>query len=112
MSFRRLILPLAASLLCPATAQADPLSADAGVHRLDQAAIQKILDDAAARREARERAVDESLANQAHGVIGFSVGNHGYRSAFGTAVVPLPGDGSAAFSFQTDSGRDPYLRYR
>ncbi len=40
-----------------------------------------------------------------HGEVGVEVGTGGYRSTYGSAVVPLGDTGTAAFSFQTDRGR-------
>ncbi|WP_420136375.1 hypothetical protein [Sphingomonas sp.] len=37
-----------------------------------------------------------------HGEVGVAVGTGGYRSTYGSAVVPLGDTGAAAFSFQTD----------
>ena len=107
MTCRRMIMQFASLLLIPAASPAQP-APEPGVHRLDQAAIQKILDDAAAKREAREKAIDKP-GLQIQGQVGFSVGTGGYRSAYGTAVVPLPGDGFAAISLGSEKGRyDPY----
>ena len=56
---------------------------------------------------------DENLPPPIHGEIGFSIGTGGYRSAYGTAVVPLAGDGVAILSFGTDRlGSAPDYRYR
>ena len=107
----RLAIAIATLLALPAAADAaDPALADPGVRRLDQAQVEHILDEAAAKREARDAAAG-TLGPQVHGMLGFTVGTGGYRSAYGTAVVPLPGAGMAAFSFQTEQGRY-YDRYR
>jgi hypothetical protein len=37
-----------------------------------------------------------------HGEVGMAIGTGGYRSTYGTAVVPLGDTGAAAFSFETD----------
>lgn len=46
-----------------------------------------------------------------HGEIGTEFGNHGTRSIFGTAMVPLGENGFAAFSFEDGSyGRARFRR--
>ena len=96
---------LASSLILPGTAlaAADPPSTAPipSEHRLSPGEIETILDAAARKRElAEQQATGTSLP--IHGEIGFSIGTGGYRSAFGTAIVPLPDDGVAIFSFETD----------
>jgi hypothetical protein len=64
--------------------------------------------------------VDDTSAGEAgrpiHGEVGFEIGTGGYRSAFGTAIVPLAGDGVAIISLgSTDFGSrgrypDPWWR--
>jgi hypothetical protein len=108
---------LASSLALPGTALAAPDQAASPVaseHRLSPDQIEKVLDDAAQKREQAPLS-DESLPPPIHGEIGFSVGTGGSRSAYGTAVVPLTGDGVAILSVGVDrlgSGRDYYYRER
>ena len=40
-----------------------------------------------------------------HGEVGVAIGTGGYRSTYGTAVVPLGDSGAAAFSFESDRTR-------
>ena len=87
---------------------AEPDAQLAPVHSLSQAEVDRILDAAAAKREAvvpQGREIEgEPPRPQIHGEVGFGIGTGGYRSAFGSAVVPLD-DGFAAFSFgRTDFG--------
>jgi hypothetical protein len=94
---------LASALVCPGTALAAAQSpAMPSEHRLSSAEIEKILADAAHKRELAELS-DESLPPPIHGEVGFSIGTGGYRSAFGTAVVPLGGNGVAILSLGTDN---------
>ena len=95
---------LAAALLLPASARAADAAPLAPVHRLSESEIDRILDAAAAKRELVVT-VDEEIEGerprpQITGEVGFGIGTDGYRSAFGTAVVPM-GDGIGIFSFDT-----------
>lgn len=97
-------LLLASALLLPTTAHA--LAPDAvapaapSERRLSDAEIERVLDAAAAKREASEQAGDQP-GRQVHGEVGVSIGTGGYRSVFGTAVVPVLSDGVAILSFET-----------
>jgi len=108
---------LASSLALPGTALAAPDQAPspmASEHRLSPDQIEAVLDDAAKKRELAPSA-DDGLPPPIHGEIGFSIGTGGYRSAYGTAVVPLPGEGAAILSFgidRLDAGRGYYYRER
>jgi len=112
-------LLLAAALLPPSIAyaapgQTAPLPSEI---RLSEAEKEKILEAAAASgRQQPMHLADEvngagDPARQVHGEVGFEVGTGGYRSAYGTAVVPLDGDGVAIISLgSTDFGsRGRYL---
>ena len=44
---------------------------------------------------------DDKLPPAIHGEVGFTVGTGGYRSAYGTAIVPLKDDGVAIISLGT-----------
>lgn len=108
------ILLLAASLMWPGVAMAAPDQATSAPtlpseHRLSPDQIETVLTDAARKRELAEPA-EEKLPPPIHGEIGFAIGTGGYRSAFGTAVVPLPGDGAAILSFGTDRFRPDQFR--
>lgn len=120
-----LSLVLAAPLLSPATAIAAPdkpatLSSEV---RLSDVEKEKVLEAAAAsRREPVRLQSDLTTINEdplpppIHGEVGLSVGTGGYRSAYGTAVVPLEGEGVAIISLgSTDFGSrvrypDPWWR--
>ncbi len=109
----RLRIPLlATSLLWSGTAlgadpQPQPVQPMPSEHRLTPAEIEQVLADAARKREQVGPAApapelsEDKLPPPIHGEVGFAIGTGGYRSAFGTAIVPLPGDGFAAFSFET-----------
>jgi len=116
------ILLLASTLVLPAPATAadvaaQPAPAAPAEHRLSEAEIEKILNEAARKREAPAPIVDvtapdeEQAGMPIHGEVGFAIGTGGYRSAFGTAVVPLANDGFAAFSFETNRFRPRDFRY-
>ena len=105
----RLILACfcAATLVSPAIASAAadkaPLPSEV---RLSDAEKEKILEEAAAsRREPAgsriEVATDDNLPPPIHGEVGFTIGSGGYRSAYGTAIVPLKNDGVAIISLGT-----------
>jgi hypothetical protein len=114
----RLML-LASSIALPGAAlgapdQAQPATGMASEHRLSPAEIEAVLNDAASKRQLAEPS-DERLPPPIQGEIGFSIGTGGYRSAYGTAVVPLPGDGVAILSLGTDRfdfGRENHHRDR
>jgi hypothetical protein len=114
---RRVWVSLPLSLVLSGTALAAPdqtASPVASERRLSPDQIEKVLDDAARKREEVPLS-EESLPPPIHGEVGISVGTGGYRSAYGTAVVPLTGDGVAILSIGTErlgSGRDYYYRER
>jgi hypothetical protein len=106
-------LSLVAALVSPSIAYAAP---DKAVPlpsevRLSEEEKEKVLEAAAARHRgpvalAAEEGAEESDADrQVHGEVGFTIGTGGYRSAYGTAVVPLEGEGVAIISLgKTDFG--------
>jgi hypothetical protein len=108
---------LASLVALPGTARADPVPTPPATgmsseHRLSPEEIESVLNDAARRRELAESS-DERLPPPIQGEIGFSIGTGGYRSAFGTAVVPLPGAGVAILSFGTDRlGPEPNIHHQ
>ena len=117
-------LLLAAALLSPSLAYAAPDSAAPmpSEIRLSEAEKERILEAAAASsRDRPARQTDDADAadapgRQIHGEVGVEVGTGGYRSAYGTAIVPLNGDGVAIISLgSTDFGSrsryfDPWWR--
>ena len=120
-----LSLVLAAPLLSPSMAIAapdKPATLPSEV-RLSDEEKEKVLEAAAASRrepvrlQADQTAISEdALPPPIHGEVGLSVGTGGYRSAYGTAVVPLEGEGVAIISLgTTDFGSrarylDPWWR--
>lgn len=106
---------LTTALLLPAAASAQ--ATPNGEVRLSPEQVEQVLAEAAAKRQAgdvplewrRETlpadAANASPARPVHGEMGFSVGTGGYRSAFGTAIVPLGNEGVTSFSFETGRGR-------
>ena len=95
LAIASLALALAPSLALPAVAQSVP-----GTIALSPEERAAVLDAAASRRP------DESLplngdARQIHGEMGFEIGTRGTRTLFGSTIVPLGENGSAAFSFMT-----------
>lgn len=78
---------------------ADP--AAPGTIRLTPEQREAALEDGAARP--RTDIDGNPLPDRAiHGEMGVAIGTGGYRSAYGTAVVPLGDNGAAAFSYETD----------
>lgn len=95
------IMASALMLSVPSLA-AEPDAPLAPVHSLSEAEVARILDEAAAKHQ-RIGAIAEDLEGErprapVHGEVGFGIGTGGYRSAYGTAVVPLD-DGFAILSF-------------
>lgn len=110
-----------ASPALAAEGSAQPAPVMSSEHRLSEAEIEKVLETAARKRESAKpsgesvMSEEEGLPPAIHGEVGFAIGTGGYRSAFGTAVVPLPGDGVAILSLGTDRfgpGRDFYFYER
>ena len=92
---------LALAILAPSAAYAAPDEVPAPSEiRLSQEEIDKVLEEAARKREHPQPSA-ENPKRQVHGEVGFSVGTGGYRSAYGTAIVPLENDGFAIFSLDT-----------
>ena len=105
---------LASALWLPAPALASDAAAPlAAEHRLSEDEVKRILDAAAAKRNAPQP-IDEATDGerprpQIHGEVGFGIGTGGYRSAFGTAFVPLGNEGLAIISFDsTDFGSSSF----
>ena len=103
VTFRTILL--LASLAMPSLAIAATPAAPSEI-RLTQAEIDRVLADAARKREARPQPVDAAPAKRkVQGEVGFEIGSDGYRSVYGTTVLELPDDGFAILSFQTARGR-------
>jgi len=97
---------IAIAATSPVTAYAADRAPIADEHRLSEAEVQKILDAAAAKRDAptlpaQKLPQAKDPARPIHGEMGVAIGTGGYREAFGTAVVPLGQDGVAIVSFDT-----------
>jgi hypothetical protein len=108
-------LLLAAALVAPSVAFAAPASPLPSQVRLSDEEKERVLEAAASRNRAppaaRVEVADEARdsAPPIHGEVGFEVGTGGYRSAYGTAVVPLEGAGVAIISLGTsDFGNRRY----
>jgi hypothetical protein len=90
---------LSPSLAFAAAGGAAPLPSEI---RLSDSDKEKVLEEAAASRHERSGvpSIDDTAAagRQVHGEVGFEVGTGGYRSAYGTAIVPLADDGVAIIS--------------
>ena len=101
---------IAAVLLsAPAFAADVPRAAIGDEHRLSPAEVQKVLDEAAARRET----LSDPEPRRIEGEFGVAIGTDGYREAFGTAVVPLGQNGTAIISFDNvESNRGRVRRHR
>ena len=103
---------LARLLILTAIIPAGAYAAAPAAQRLSDEQVEQILAEAAAKREAAERA---ALAPKPgiHGQVGVEVGTGGRRAAFGTASVPRGEDGSGAtVSFATSTGREELRRRR
>jgi len=92
-------LILATALALPATVLAAQAPA-ASERRLSPDEVERVLTEAAARREAAE-AGQIGTGPQISGEVGIGIGTGGYRSAYGTVGVPLD-DGFASFSFSSE----------
>ena len=102
MRFRVTILIAAMALPAPMLAADAPRAAIGDEHRLSPVEIQKILDEAAARRAL----AGDPEPRRVEGELGVAIGTGGYREVFGTAVVPLGQTGTAILQFDTvDSNR-------
>lgn len=86
-----------AGFATPALAGDPPYPPITDAHRLSEAEVAAILDQA----EARRQAISAPLPRQIEGEIGVGIGTGGYREAFGTAVIPLGQSGTAIISFDS-----------
>ncbi len=109
------MLPLllcVAALAAPASAlaqEAAPADATA-TRKLTEAEKEQLLDQAVERRELLEEVLPPPK-RQVHGEVGVAVGTGGFRSIYGTSVVPLGEEGTAVISLEhTDWGNQGYRR--
>ena len=103
VTFRTILL--LGTLAMPSPASAAAPAAPSAI-RLTQAVIDRVLADAALKREARPQPVDAAPPERkVHGEVGFEIGSDGYRSVYGTSALELPDGGFAILSFQTARGR-------
>jgi hypothetical protein len=102
-------LLLATVLAFPTSISAQPAPV-ASERRLSPDEVERVLAEAAARREAAEAAQLDAKP-PVYGEVGFGIGTGGYRSAYGTVGVPLD-DGFASFSFSSDRARNRYTTHR
>lgn len=109
-------LLLLAGLIAPSAALANPPSPLPSEIRLTDEEKEKVLEAAAAAANgvrhqppAAEEAGKDNALPPIHGEVGFEIGTGGYRSAYGTAVVPLD-DGVAIISLGTaDFGKRHFV---
>jgi len=83
--------------------------------RLSAVEVERILDQAAQKRETpvtKPAATSLAPARPIEGEVGVSVGSGGYREVFGTAVVPIGQQGVAIVSFDAGESRREYRRRR
>ena len=110
-----LVLLAAAALTTTAAAAADSVTSTE--HRLSPEEIEKVLDDAARKNQgvgAEAELPDAergSPGTPIHGEVGFAIGTGGYRSAHGTAVIGLPGEGTAIIAMGTQRLPDNLFIY-
>lgn len=110
MASARILILALASLLPGAALASDPVPSTAmpSEHRLTPEQIESVLADAARKRDgagapaAAGGPEAEKPQVPIHGEFGFSIGTDGYRAAHGTAVIGLPGSGSAIISMGTE----------
>ena len=111
-----LCLLLAAAMIAPSAGFATPAPPLPSEVRLSDEDKEKVLEAAAAKNRAPPAVqtdvaddADEALPPPIHGEVGVEIGTGGYRSAYGTTVVPLD-DGVAIISLGTaDLGRRRYV---
>jgi hypothetical protein len=87
---------LAAALLVPASAAAQERPVE---HKLSEAEKERLLDEAVERRELLEEALP-APKRRVHGEVGVAIGTGGFRSIYGSSVVPIGEEGSAAIAFE------------
>ena len=102
MATMRFLMMLFATL-APAAVLAAP------AQRLSDEQVEQVLAEAAAKREAAERAAEKPKI-AIHGEVGVEVGTGGSRAAYGTAFVPLGAENGAVLSFSTATEPDARRR--
>ncbi|CAN5191643.1 hypothetical protein BH09PSE3_BH09PSE3_00730 [soil metagenome] len=70
--------------------------------------------EAGARRNAQDAALglEPGRDRSIHGEMGVAIGTGGYRSMYGTAIVPLGDNATLGLSFEREQYNDRYGRYR
>lgn len=113
---RFLFALLVAPLMATGVAHATPIESSGGGTIISLTPEQvETAKEAAAERNAKAAGIYNGSVSgrQVHGEMGVAIGTGGYRSVFGTAVMPLGQDGLLALSFensQGDFGRYGYRR--
>jgi hypothetical protein len=97
------------ALAFPVSVSAQPAPA-ASERRLSPDEVERVLAEAAARREAAEAGQLDAVP-PVYGEVGIGIGTGGYRSAYGSVGVPLD-DGFASFSFSSERARNRYTTHR
>lgn len=111
MMRRHLIALFVTSIASVGIAHAEPSEAPSGtLISLTPAQVEAAKEAAAERNLNRPAALDTNIVadRRPHGEVGIAVGTGGYRSIYGSTVMPLGKNGSFAFSFEK-SQNDPYL---
>lgn len=109
-----LIIAIAVSTSSLAMASEPESAATSSEHRLSPEQIEQVLADAARKREAGNGGVHaapsapEPAPPAIHGEVGVSMGTAGHRSMFGTAVIGLPGNGTAVLSVGSQQRSDDH----
>ena len=112
-----LIVAIAVSIPTLAIAAEPEPTATRSEHRLSPEQIEQVLANAARKREASDGGVhvapsaSESSPPAVHGEVGVSIGTGGHRSVFGTAVMGLPGNGSAILSVGSHQRSEDHYYY-
>ena len=100
MSTMRILMMLCAAFL-PAAALAATMEP---VRRLSHAEVERVLAEAARKREAAEDAAPLPKRG-IEGEVGVEVGTGGHRALYGTAFVPLGEEGGALVTFSSEQSR-------
>lgn len=114
--FRPFIAALALSVAPAAVAQTAPDDTAPGstIVRLTPEQVEAAKEAAAERNMKAASGIDNGVVNgrQVHGEMGIAIGTSGYRSIFGTAVMPLGQSGALALSFENTQGMFGRYGYR
>lgn len=107
---------VAASLASIGVAHATPVDPATGatVVSLTPEQVEAAKEAAAERNMRAASGIDNGIVSdrRVHGEAGFAIGTGGYRSVFGTAVMPLGQDGALALSFENTQANPYYYGYR